>query len=214
MRNAESIQELGNYEGDIIRFSVANLISDCRGWVLWIINKKWLKYWQKKISAIWWAALLKDKTFLENLWAICFEWDDCRFRIGKDKLNEVTKIFADNQSWIFEADPMREVREELEEEILPWFMDKPILSVWDTTKLVATFVDAWIETGYWVSEKRDIPTIYIWRYFHLWWDSKVLKKMLKHKIIYELSQKDCMQRKASDGTKLWPNVIAASKLVY
>lgn len=212
MKNA--LEEIQNEKTEFVRISVANLISNYKWGVLWIINKKWLKYWQKKISSIWWAALLYDKQSLDRFSAFDFEWDDCRFKIPSKEAKNVIEFFNNPESSHFETDPIREIKEELEEEILDWFMDKPILWISETSKLVTTFVNVVIETWFWSTTKREIPTIYIWRYFHLGGDKDVIKKIVRHKVIYSLTEKDCMVRKASDWTKLWPNIIAAWKLIY
>lgn len=200
------IQESHNEE--IIRISVANLISDINGKIVWIVNKKWLKFWKKNISLVWWWAELFDKKFIENQWGFDFEWSDVRFKIPRNKLEEMLNLFSKYNPSIFEMDVKREVKEELWEEII-WDMIEPILSENECNLLNVQYRWVIYKEWFWNSEKRAVVTKYIMHLYSLEWPTQVLEKIFSNSVIHIIEQEDVLCWITKDGYKLWDNIIEA-----
>ncbi|EKE29596.1 MAG: hypothetical protein ACD_2C00141G0018 [uncultured bacterium (gcode 4)] len=219
MHNIESsivLSEVQKYVKDwLIRISVANLISDIRWEVVWIINKKWLSYWKVKLSCVWWCAELYDRTFLENLWATDFEKNDVKFKIPIEnvaKFLELTKWKAVPD--FIESDPHRELREELSQEILNWYQMAPVLDESEVAKLSAHYSWTMFDSGFWMTESRPFVSIYIWRYFTLSWSKSILKRILESRVVHRISPKEYEAKRTMNWIYISPNVLAASELIY
>ncbi|MCK9272397.1 hypothetical protein M0P65_02515 [Candidatus Gracilibacteria bacterium] len=191
---------------EIIRISVANLVSDINGRIVGIVNKKRLKLGMRNIGLIGGGATLFDKKFVEELGGFDFEKNDVRFKIPAKSLDQMIHIFSQENSFLYERAIYRELIEELSRELIG-NMTEPILSENECYEFTPKFIGTVYEQGYGSSVKREIITKYIWHIFSLNGPAHIVQKLEKHEIVYFLSEQDFEREETYDGFVLGPNVV-------
>lgn len=197
---------------EIIRISVANLVSDINWKIVGIVNKKRLKLWMKNIWLIGWGATLFNKILIEELGGFDFEKDDVRFKISASILDQMIHIFSQENSFLYERAIYRELREELSKEMI-WNMTEPILTEEECYEFTPKFIGTVYSEGYWSSVKRKILTKYIWHIFSLNCPAHIIEKLEQHEIVYFLDETDFSREETSDWFSLWPNVLVVKEFL-
>lgn len=195
---------------EIIRISVANLVFDINWKIVGIVNKKRLNLWMKKISFIWWSAILFNKALIEELGGFDFDENNTKFKIEIDKLDQIIHMFSQENSFLYERAIYRELKEELSKEMI-WNMAEPILSEEECYEFAPEFIGTVYSEWYWSSVKREILTKYIWHMFSLKWPAHIVEKMEKHEIVYFLDEQDFERKETGDWFILWSNVITVKE---
>ncbi|EKD66589.1 MAG: hypothetical protein ACD_49C00029G0017 [uncultured bacterium (gcode 4)] len=196
----------------IIRISVANLASDINWRIVGIVNKKRLNLWMKKISFIWWSAILFNKKIIEELGGFDFDENNTKFKISADMLEHIIQIFSKANSFLYERAILRELIEELSNELI-WNMTEPILSENECYEFNSKFIGTVYSEWYWSSIKRKILTKYIWHIFSLNCPAHIIQKLEQHEIIYFLDEQDFERKKTHDWFSLWSNIMTIKEFL-
>jgi len=191
---------------EIVRISVANLVSDINWRIVGIVNKKRLKLGMRNIWLIGWWATLFNKALIEELGGFDFEKDDVRFKINSSALDQMIHIFSQENSFLYERAIYRELIEELSKELI-WNMTEPILSENECYEFAPSFIGTVYSEWYWSSVKRKIITKYIWHIFSLNCPAHIIEKLEQHEIVYFLDEQDFKREETHDWFVLWPNVV-------